>query len=149
MCCLQLILPYKNIFNSYICYNTSSAVKSPDAVTVHHDHNYVDLRTCEQKLEDANRRIKYLEGILERRDLEMFGVERIIADPQLLNFYTGFIDYETFKAAFRSIEPTASTMIRWGQVQRNQESQGELQGDVFRNESLPLLDQFLSVPLPS
>ena len=124
-------------------------MESPDARTVHHDHNYVDLRTCEQKLEDANRRIKYLEGILERRDLEMFGVERITADPQLLNFYTGFTEYGTFKAAFRSIEPSAETMIRWGQVQRKQDSQGELQGDVFRNESLPLLDQFLSVPLPS
>ena len=76
-------------------------MESPDARTVHHDHNYVDLRTCEQKLEDANRRIKYPEGILERRDLEMFGVERITADPQLLNFYTGFTGYETFKAAFR------------------------------------------------
>ena len=31
----------------------------------------------------------------------MFGVERITADPQLLNFYTGFTGYETFKAAFR------------------------------------------------
>ena len=78
----------------FFCYSydpsSSLVVESPDARTVHHDHNYVDLRTCEQKLEDANRRIKYLEGILERRDLEMFGGERITADPQLLNFYTDF-----------------------------------------------------------
>ena len=144
---LQLIFPYKAIKSIYFCYSfddpsTSYADDSPDTKAVQHDHSYVDLRTCEEKLDDATRRIEYLEGILEKRDLEVFGVQRITSDPQLLNFYTGFSDYETFQAAFRSIEPNAETMIRWGQVQRHKEIQSELQGDVFRNESLPLLDQF-------
>ena len=63
---------------------------------MHHDLNYVELRTREQKLEDGKRRNEYLEGILKRRNLEIIGIERITSDPQLLNFYTSFSNYETF-----------------------------------------------------
>ena len=98
---LSTTLPFKNTINCYFCYSydnpsTWLADESQDAGTVHLDHNYVDLRICEQKLENANWRTEYLEGILERRDLEIFGIQRITSDPQLLHLYTRFSDNETF-----------------------------------------------------
>lgn len=39
----------------------------------------------------------------------------------MINIYTGFKDYHTLKAAFCALQPTATTMIRWTQMQRQGE----------------------------
>ena len=57
-------------------------------------------------------------------------------------FFTGFKDYQTLKSVFLALQPTAQTMVRWAQVQRPSGHWEDLDGDVFRNEVLPLIDQF-------
>ncbi|XP_022104561.1 uncharacterized protein LOC110986724 isoform X2 [Acanthaster planci] len=120
----------------------TSLAKSQGLQAVHCDHNYVDHRTMEEKLNDADQRIRHLEGVLEVQQMTRFGTERITSDPQLLKFYTGFPDCETFMAAFKTLEPTADMVMRWRQAGVSDGCQGGRQPDVFKNESLPLLDQF-------
>lgn len=69
-------------------------------------------------------------------------MNRFSDDPSMVNFYTGFKDYGTFEALWKSLQPTASTIIRWTQLQRHQSNIDSVQRDSFRSESLPLMDQF-------
>lgn len=90
-----------------------------------------NLEVTKQKLQQEIRSLK-------------FGIERFSGDPDLIKFYTGFADYKTFIAVFASLEPSATLMIRWSQIQRNRGTQREILNveGVFRNEALPLIDQF-------
>lgn len=45
--------------------------------------------------------------------METFGVEKFSNNPVLINFYTGFQNYDMFCTVFRVVEPTATNMIRW------------------------------------
>lgn len=60
----------------------------------------------------------------------------------MINFYTGFKDYETLKCLFVALQPTAATMIRWTQMQRHSSNTENIKFNAIRNEALPLMDQF-------
>lgn len=60
----------------------------------------------------------------------------------MINFYTGFKDYETLKCLFVALQPTAAIMIRWTQMQRHSSNTENIKFNAIRNESLPLMDQF-------
>ena len=68
--------------------------------------------------------------------------ERFGTDDTKINFYTGFNDFKTLHALFSSLKPTAENMTRWTQQLRNLSSSQIIKSNVFRNESLSLIDQF-------
>ena len=106
------------------------------------DHDYgTHTITAEEQLEAARERIAQLEMQCNQLQSRHFFMDRFCHDPISIQFYTGFKDYSTLKAVFLALQPTALTMVRWSQVQRNRNT-NSLNGDVFRNESLPLIDQF-------
>ena len=55
-------------------------------------------------------------GLLETYQ---FGTSSLKACPEQIKFYTGFESYDMLKATFLALQPTAETMIRWSQFQRN------------------------------
>ncbi len=58
-----------------------------------------------------------------------------------MEFYTGFSDYATFKAAFMALQPTGS-IFRWWQVQQYCIHGLWSSGENVTRESLPFIDQF-------
>lgn len=63
----------------------------------------------------------------------------------MINIYTGFKDYHTLKAAFCALQPTATTMIRWTQMQRQGEDLEKVKKNpVFSpgSRNLSLIDEF-------
>ncbi|XP_038075222.1 uncharacterized protein LOC119742998 isoform X1 [Patiria miniata] len=102
--------------------------------SLHHDHTYPDQQNLEKKQTMPDERLNRLESILERQEIDRFGIQRITSDPAMLHFYTGFADYKTFKAIYESIQPSAENMMGWLQDIRSEATQGD---------SLPLVDQFL------
>nr|XP_022334382.1 uncharacterized protein LOC111131237 [Crassostrea virginica]XP_022334383.1 uncharacterized protein LOC111131237 [Crassostrea virginica] len=62
----------------------------------------------------------------------------------MINFYTGFKNYETLKAVYSALTPTASTMIRWTQVQRQGADLEKVKKTTFSSEVHPisLIDEF-------
>ena len=111
--------------------STSTATSVEDNVTPaaswFHDYCTPALST-EDKLAAAQKEIAFF--------LERFG-----SDPSLINFYTGFKDFATLKRVFESLKPTAVTMVRWSQIQRNS-NVDKINRNSFRDESLSLIDQF-------
>lgn len=116
---------------------------SQQSITVvYHGHDYcVPPRPLRERYEAALARIEELEKLLTNSP-QKFCLQRFGSDPSLIIFYTGFKDYPTLYAVFTALKPTARTMIRWGQVQRNRGRATRVKGDVFRNECLPLIDHF-------
>lgn len=92
-----------------------------------------DLEAMKSQIEELQEKIKNLEEKVEK-----FGVEKFSKNPVLINFYTGFQNYDMFCTVFHVVEPTATNMIRWSQVQRN----SNIVCNPFRAESLSLVDQF-------
>ncbi|XP_062619905.1 uncharacterized protein LOC134281457 [Saccostrea cucullata] len=92
-----------------------------------------DMEAMRHEIEDLQERVKHLEEKVEK-----FGAKRFCKDPILIFFYTGFQNYELFCTVFSVVEPTASNMIRWSQIQRNR----KIVCNPFRSESLSLVDQF-------
>ena len=102
--------------------STSSSASMEDTVTPaalwFHNYNAPTLST-EDKLEAAQKEIVQLqEEFAKQRDRGFF-LQRFGSDPSLINFYTGFKDFATLKSVFEPLKPTAITMIRWSQIQRN------------------------------
>lgn len=85
------------------------------------------------QIEELQEKIKNLEEKVEK-----FGVKKFSKNPVMINFYTGFQNYDMFCTVFCVVEPTATDMIRWSQVQRN----SNIVCNPFRAESLSLVDQF-------
>ncbi|XP_038077625.1 uncharacterized protein LOC119745381 isoform X2 [Patiria miniata] len=115
--------------------------KSLNAQVMHHSLQAMhhSLQTLRHKLEDAHQTIHHLEDALGKQQIERFGIGSISADPQLVMFYTGFTDYQTFQAVYMSIEPTCEKMIGWGKVIQ---LEGDRQENFFCSEDLTLLNQF-------
>ena len=103
------------------------------------DHDY-SITDPEDKLVAARAHISMLEKTLQESN--RFCLERFSSDNKLINFYTGFKDSDTLYAVFRSLEPHAGNMVRWGQVQRNKGCAENIRVNVYRDESLQLIDQF-------
>lgn len=88
-----------------------------------------DLEAMKSQIEELQEKIKNLEEKVEK-----FGVEKFSKNPVLINFYTSFQNYDMFCTVFSVVEPTATNMIRWSQVQRN----SNIVCNPFRTESLSL-----------
>ncbi|XP_048765172.2 uncharacterized protein LOC125672990 [Ostrea edulis] len=110
---------------------------------VSNDHDYSVHTTTKDQLQAAQEEIKDLQEKLVAVERTLFSVERFTTDPQLINFYTGFKNYETLKCLFIALQPTAETMIRWTQMQRHSSNVENMKLNAIRNEALPLIDQFL------
>ena len=107
------------------------------------DHDYfVEPVTTEEKLKAAHAKIEELENKYVTLESKTFFLERFSNDNQSIMFFTGFKDYQTLKCVYSALQPTAQVMVRWAQVQRHDGHWEDLNGDVFRNESLCLIDQF-------
>ncbi|XP_048738589.2 uncharacterized protein LOC125653256 isoform X2 [Ostrea edulis] len=109
---------------------------------VTNDHDYSVHTTTKDQLQAAQEEIKDLQEKLVAVERRLFSVERFTTDPQLINFYTGFKNYETLKCLFIALQPTAETMIRWTQMQRHSSNVENMKLNAIRNEALPLIDQF-------
>lgn len=81
--------------------------------TATYDHPYVvPQQSDSSKLESAQAEVKRLEEENAALKEARFGLERFSKDANMINFYTGFKNYETWKAVYDALMPTASTMIR-------------------------------------
>ena len=67
---------------------------------------------------------------------------RLSNDPEKVSFYTGFCDYKTLMSFFQTIEPTAFTMIRYAQYQRQAK---KTRIGFPPKDTIPLVDQYLLV----
>ena len=57
-------------------------------------------------------------------------------------FFTGFKDYAALEVVYSALQPTATTMVCWSQVQRyNGKQTHNVAYAVFRDESVALIDQ--------
>ena len=107
------------------------------------DHDYtVPPASTQDKLEAAQQEIDNLKRQVVMLQDTAFGLERFCDDPGVINFYTGFKNYATLLAVFNALQPTAQSMIRWAQIQRNSSDIKKIKLEVFRSESLALIDQF-------
>ena len=119
----------------------ADSVMTPESST-DHDYNAAP-RLSEDLLQACNKRIEELENQLEREKQSRFFLERFSNDNSSIIFFTGFKDYATLMAVFSALQPTATTMVRWSQVQRfNGRQTQNVACSVFRDESVALVDQF-------
>lgn len=73
----------------------------------------------------------------------VFSLGRFTKDPQVINFYTGFKDYQTLKWLYVALQPTAATMTRYKDTNANLRHSTNTENIKFNaipNESLPLMD---------
>ncbi|XP_068568250.1 uncharacterized protein [Cebidichthys violaceus] len=94
------------------------------------DHDYCQRPPSleEQQLQEARKTIACQEEELLKLRKNRFFLERFQCDDRLIMFYTGFRDYITLMAVFMALQPTAESMLAWGQS--------------LADQSLPLSDQF-------
>jgi hypothetical protein len=112
---------------------------------VSNDHDYImQPSSPNSKLEAAQKEINVLQGQIEELKAERFCVERFSSDSKFINFYTGFADYKTFVSIFTALQPTATTMVRWSQMQRHSSNMDKIKATPFKGDdrSLSLIDQF-------
>ncbi|XP_048105423.1 uncharacterized protein LOC125298638 isoform X3 [Alosa alosa] len=112
----------------------------------HPDHDYAEpSQSLEDQLEAARQEITRLTQENNILKASRFSLKHFENDSKLLTFYTGFRDYETLRALFLSLQPTAEGMLRWNQAQKmvkQDQTRQEMALVGFRAESLCLFDQF-------
>ncbi|CAH1230754.1 THAP2 [Branchiostoma lanceolatum] len=115
--------------------NTSTSTADLD-----HDYGEGPSYSIEEKLAAAIQHIDELE--VENKQLRSlrFNVQRFSADPDTLRFYTGFQSYNLLYATYKSLEPTANSMITWAQMQRG--ASAESMRNITKHERLCCIDQF-------
>ncbi|CAC5406283.1 unnamed protein product [Mytilus coruscus] len=109
---------------------------------VSNDHDYVvETLSTEEKLQAALKEVELLQNQVTTLSSNTFCLNRFSTDNTMINFYTGFVNYETLRSVFTALQPTATTMVRWSQMQRhvNKENVNE---NAFHCETLLLIDQF-------
>jgi hypothetical protein len=106
------------------------------------DHDYISVvPTTDDKLDAAVAEIDRLKYIIDTYNMERFSIERYVGSPDLLNFYTGFSNYQTLKNFYCTLAPSASTMIAWTQFRRSNVRVCDFR-DSCSSTALPLIDQF-------
>ncbi|XP_075967277.1 uncharacterized protein LOC142970741 [Anarhichas minor] len=102
------------------------------------DHDYSQRPpSLEEQLQEAQKTIACQEELLKLRKNRFF-LERFQCDDRLIMFYTGFKDYITLMAVFMALQPTAESMLGWGQSLADQ----HIIRKGFEEQSPPLIDQF-------
>lgn len=109
---------------------------------VSNDHDYTIHAPINDQLLAAQKEIMNLQRKLVTVGKILFSLEQFTQDPQMINFYTGFEDYETLKCLYVALQPSAATMIGWTQMQRHSSDTKNIKFNAIRNELLPLMDQF-------
>ncbi|XP_078695730.1 uncharacterized protein LOC144924475 [Branchiostoma floridae x Branchiostoma belcheri] len=108
------------------------------------DHDYAQgpsKPSLEEQLAVAMEHIKKLE--LQNNQLKCltFNAQRFSSDPDTLRFYTGFQSYSLFFSMYKALEPTATRMITWAQMQRGRDVTADMR-DIMKHGSLSCIDQF-------
>ncbi|XP_016403894.1 uncharacterized protein LOC107737010 [Sinocyclocheilus rhinocerous] len=106
------------------------------------DHDYLETSpSTEEQLNAAQKEIARLTKENENLRSQQFCLQRFQCEPKLIMFYTGCKDYETLKALYQSLQPTAQSLVRWTQMQRlNKTEQTVTAG--FQAQDIGLFDQF-------
>ncbi|XP_021348809.1 uncharacterized protein LOC110447438 [Mizuhopecten yessoensis] len=106
------------------------------------DHDYCGPpQSADDQLDAPKQEISNLKNQLDKVDNRVLYLGRFSTDQQMINFYTGFKDYETLKRIFIGLQPT-TTMIRWSEMQRHFSNTEIIKLNTYRFEALPLIDQF-------
>ncbi|XP_033637559.1 uncharacterized protein LOC117298417 [Asterias rubens] len=122
--------------------STAIVVKTEDnEALLDQQVNSYSVEPADDRLQDAQNNIQVLERYCVHLTNQLFCLERFSYDPRAMEFYTGFCDYATFKAAFLALQPTGS-IFRWWQVQRYCIHELCSSGEAVPGESLPFLNQF-------
>ncbi|XP_059403246.1 uncharacterized protein LOC132136684 [Carassius carassius] len=106
------------------------------------DHDYLETSpSTEEQLNAAQKEIAHLTKENENLRSQQFCPQRFQCEPKLIMFYTRFKDYETLKALYQSLQPTAQSLVRWTQMQRlTKTEQSVIAG--FQAQDKGLFDQF-------
>ncbi|RXN29856.1 THAP domain-containing 1 [Labeo rohita] len=107
------------------------------------NHDYcVEPMTTEEQLVAAREEISRLSAENEALKSQQFGIQNFMGNPKLIQFYTGFPDYDTLRAVFLALQPTAQTMASWAQVQRTSGTNQHTLRVGFQAQHLSLFNQF-------
>ncbi|XP_041966785.1 uncharacterized protein LOC125303093 [Alosa alosa] len=118
-------------------------VLSEEIPPPHPDHEYAALPpSLQDQLEEARKTIGDQELLILDLKQKQFLISNFQGDDKQISFYTGFPDYETFKAVFMALQPTAENMVGWSQAQRLKHTSGEVLRQGFSASKLSTMDQF-------
>ncbi len=107
------------------------------------DHDYcVEPMTTEEQLVAAREEISRLSAESEALKSHQFGIQNVMSNSKLIQFYTGFPDYDTLRAVFMALQPTAQSMASWAQVQRISATNQHTLRVGFQAQHLSLFNQF-------
>lgn len=96
-----------------------------------------------EELASTQRKVKELELQIATLLLTSFGSERITGSPELTRFYTGFHSKEKLDSFYRWVEPYATKMTKWSQIQRARGRQNFKRRNSYGSFSLSLYDQLI------
>lgn len=106
------------------------------------DHDYVvtdPVRTTE--LRAAKEYIETSQSTIGMLRTECFCLETFRNNPELVRFYTGFKDYNHFRAAYLTLKPTAEKILTWHLLLQTS-GQPKISENKFQEDIMPLIDQF-------
>ncbi|XP_028437745.1 uncharacterized protein LOC114558160 [Perca flavescens] len=116
---------------------------STETAPPHPDHDYAELPPpLEEQLKEAHKMINDQAELIARLQTKRFLLSRFQGDDKNIMFFTGFPDYNTLKAVFMALQPTAENMVGWSQAQRIRQADGEIVRQGFSIPKLAVIDQF-------
>ena len=106
-------------------------------------HDYDTQPTSlEDKLSAAHAATEHLQHENSRLTVSKFGLDSISHNDETVTFYTGFTSYMLLQNFFQVIQPTAMSMTRWSQYQRQHQCKStSVRVSHFHCEHLSLLCQ--------
>ncbi|KAL2095581.1 hypothetical protein ACEWY4_007729 [Coilia grayii] len=107
----------------------------------YHDYAVPPLTTQEQ-LEAARKHIIEQDKLIAELQSKEFSVSRFQCNDNQMSFFTGFIDYATFEAVYKALQPTATSMVGWSQAQRLKQIDEQVIRRAFNIPKLATIDQF-------
>lgn len=129
---------------SFLC--TSSEETAPP----HPDHDYAELPLpLEEQLQAAHKTINDQAELIAQLQDKQFLLSRFQGDNKNIMFFTGFPDYNTLKAVFTALQPTAENMVGWRQAQQLRQADEEILKQGFSIPKLTIVDQFFPFSLSS
>ncbi|XP_039655590.1 uncharacterized protein LOC120558601 [Perca fluviatilis] len=116
---------------------------STETAPPHPDHDYAELPPpLEEQLKEAHKIINDQAELIARLQTKQFLLSRFQGDDKNIMFFTGFPDYNTLKAVFMALQPTAENMVGWSQAQRIRQADGQIVRQGFSIPKLAVIDQF-------
>ena len=122
-----------------------AAVEQLNSVLPEHDY-ICNIPSTDEKLEAALKEIERLRGVINNINRDSFSMRRYSASPDMLKFYTGFVNYSVLMNFYAALAPTACTMTTWAQHKRLtvRKSVSEFR-ETCNSTALSLMDQFFLV----